>query len=214
MLPDYTRGEERFHAISHLVGAGFGVAILILCLVRSVLHGDPWAVVGSAVYGASMILLYITSGIYHALRRPMAKKVMQVLDHCTIYFLIGGTYTPIVLCSIRRFSAGWGWGLFGLVWGLAVMAVIFTAIDLKKYAKLSMCCYIGMGWSILVALKPAIQAIPLAGLGWILAGGIAYTIGAILYGVGKRHRYMHGVFHVFVLLGSSLQFVGIFQYVI
>ena len=214
LLPDYTRGEERFHMISHIVGGGFGVIALTLCVVFSALHGDPWAVVGSAVYGASLILLYATSSVYHGLRPPMAKKVLQVLDHCTIYFLIAGTYTPILLCAIRAVSPAWAWVLFGLVWGLAAMAATFTAIDLKKYAKLSMACYIGMGWCILLAVKPTLQAVPSAGLLWLLAGGIAYTVGAVLYGLGKRRRYMHALFHLFALAGSVLQFMCIFFYVI
>ena len=214
LLPDYTRGEERFHMISHIVGGGFGVIALTLCVVFSALHGDPWAVVGSAVYGASLILLYATSSVYHGLRPPMAKKVLQVLDHCTIYFLIAGTYTPILLCAIRAVSPAWAWVLFGLVWGLAAMAATFTAIDLKKYAKLSMACYIGMGWCILLAVKPTLQAVPPAGLLWLLTGGIAYTVGAVLYGLGKRRRYMHALFHLFALAGSVLQFMCIFFYVI
>lgn len=213
-LPNYTRGEEIFNMVSHIVGGAFGVAILALCVVFSSLHGDPWAVIGSAIYGASLILLYSVSAVYHGLSHPMAKKVMQVVDHCTIYFLIGGTYTPIVLTKIREESVVWCWVLFGIVWGLAAMAATLTAIDLKKYSKLSMACYIGMGWSIVIAAKTAIEAIPLWGLLFILFGGVAYTVGAVIYGIGKKHRYMHGLFHVFVLIGSILQFFGIFFYVI
>ena len=139
---------------------------------------------------------------------------MQVIDHCTIYFLIGGTYTPILLTSIREVSPVWAWVIFGIVWGLAAMATTLTAIDLKKYSKLSMICYIGMGWSILIAAKTAIEAIPFPGIVLLLGGGVAYTVGAILYGIGKKHRYMHSVFHLFVLLGSILQFFCIFFYVI
>ena len=213
-LPDYTKGEEIFHMVSHIVGGALGIAALVLCVVFSALNSDAWAVVGSAIYGTSLILLYSTSSIYHGLTHPMAKKVMQVIDHCTIYFLIGGTYTPILLTKIREESAVWCWILFGIVWGLAAMATTLTAIDLKKYAKLSMVCYIGMGWSIVLAAKIAIAAIPLPGLLFILGGGIAYTVGAVLYGLGKSHRYMHSLFHLFAVLGSILQFFGIFFYVI
>ena len=213
-LPDYTKGEEIFHMVSHIVGGTLGIAALVLCVVFSAIDGDTWAVVGSAIYGASLILLYSASSIYHGLTHPMAKKVMQVIDHCTIYFLIGGTYTPILLTKIREESAAWCWILFGIVWGLAAMATTLTAIDLKKYAKLSMVCYIGMGWSIVLAAKIAIAAIPLPGLLFILGGGIAYTVGAVLYGLGKSHRYMHSLFHLFAVLGSILQFFGIFFYVI
>jgi len=214
MLPDYTVVEERMNMISHIVGGGLGVVALVLCVVFSAIRHDPWGVVGSAIYGASLILLYTASSVYHGLRPSMGKKVMQVIDHCTIYFLIGGTYTPILFCSIRPVSAAWAWVLFGIVWGLAAMAATLTAIDLKKYEKLSMVCYIGMGWSILLAAKTAIEAIPTEGLLWCLAGGISYTVGAILYGLGKKHRYMHSIFHLFVVAGSVMQFICIFFYVL
>ena len=161
-----------------------------------------------------MVLLYTVSSVYHGLRPPMVKKVMQVVDHCTIYLLIAGTYTPVVLCAIRPEYPAWGWGLFGFVWGCAALGAVFTAIDLKKYAVLSMVCYIGMGWCVVLAAKPAIATIPTAGLVWMLAGGIAYTIGAVLYSLGKKHRYMHSVFHLFVLLGSILQFISVLFYIL
>lgn len=213
-LPEYSKGEELFNMISHITGGALGIAALVLCVVKSAIYADAWAVVGSAIYGAALVMLYTTSSIYHGLNRNMAKKVMQVLDHCTIYFLIAGTYTPILLCSIRRVSPGWAWTLFGIVWGLAAMATVFTAIDLKKYSKLSMLCYIGMGWCILLATKTAIEAIPFAGLMYLLIGGVSYTIGAILYGIGKKHKYIHSVFHIFVIAGSVLHFFCIFFYVI
>ncbi len=213
-LPDYTKGEEIFNMVSHIVGGALGIAALVLCVVFSALSGDAWGVVGSSIYGASLILLYSASSIYHGLRHPMAKKVMQVIDHCTIYFLIGGTYTPILLTAIREYEPVTAWILFGIVWGLAAMATTLTAIDLKKFSKLSMACYIGMGWSILLAAKTAMEAIPLPGLLFILGGGIAYTVGAILYGIGKKKRYVHSLFHLFVVAGSILQFFGIFFYII
>ena len=213
-LPVYTHGEEVFNTVSHIVGGGFGVIVLLACVLRAALRGDAWAVVGSAIYGGSMVVLYTVSSVYHGLHHPMGKKVMQIIDHCTIYLLIGGTYTPILLSSIRPVSPAWAWTLFGIVWGLAAMAATLTAIDLKKYAVLSMICYIGMGWCIVIAAPTAMQAIPLPGLLWLLAGGIAYTIGAVLYGLGKKHRYMHAVFHLFVVAGSILQFICILFYVL
>lgn len=213
-LPDYTRGEEIFNMVSHIVGASFGVVALILCVIVSALNRDPWGVVGSAVYGASLIVLYTMSSVYHGLRPEMPKKVMQVLDHCTIYFLIAGTYTPILLTAIRRVSPAWAWTIFGIVWGFAAMGSVFTAIDLKKYSKLSMCCYIGMGWCIVIAAKTAFIAIPFPGLMLLLAGGISYTVGAVIYGIGVKHRYMHSVFHIFVVAGSILQFFCIILYVL
>lgn len=213
-LPDYTHGEEIFHMVSHIVGGGVGVIALVLCVSFSALKGDVWAVVSSAIYGSSLIILYSASSIYHGLHPSMGKKVMQVLDHCTIYFLIAGTYTPILLCAIRDVSPIWCWALFALVWGLAAMATVFTAIDLKKYSVLSMICYIGMGWCIIMAVKPLLQAIPLSAFLWLLSGGMSYTVGAVLYGLSKKRRYMHALFHLFVVLGSILQFVCIFFYVI
>ena len=213
-LPRYTRGEEIFNFVSHAAGGGLAVLMLALCVIRAALHRDPWAIVGSAVYGLSLTAVYTISSVYHGLRPNRAKKVLQVLDHCTIYFLIFGSYLPILLCAIRPVSPATAWLLFGVILAITALAVSFTAIDLKKYRVLSMICYIGLGWCIVFAAPVALRAIPLPGLLWLLAGGIAYTVGAILYGVGVHKRYMHGVFHLFVILGSLLQFVCIFEYVI
>lgn len=154
------------------------------------------------------------SSIYHGLYPNAGKKVMQIIDHCTIYFLIAGTYTPVLLCKVRLIAPGVAWAMFGFVWLCALMAATFTAIDIKKYTKLSMICYIGMGWSAIFAIKTIIKAVPTAGLLYILFGGIAYTIGAIIYGVGKKHHIMHSVFHILCIIGTVLQFVGIYFYVI
>ncbi len=213
-LPDYTRGEEIFNMVTHIVGGGFGILALVLSVLVSVWKGTVWGVISCSVYGGTMILLYTMSSVYHGLKREMPKKVMQVLDHCTIYFLIAGTYTPILLCAIRPVSPFAAWSLFSVVWGFALLGTVFTAIDLKKYGTFAMICYIGMGWCVVFAVKPTIQAIPLAGLGWLLAGGIAYTVGAIFYGFGRKCRYIHSVFHIFVVLGSVLQFICILFYVI
>lgn len=213
-LPDYTVGEEVFNMASHAVGGAFGIFALVLCVVWSALTSDAWAIVSSAIYGTSLVMLYTMSSVYHGVRPPMAKKVLQVIDHCTIYFLIAGSYTPVVLCAVRRVSPGWGWTLFGIVWGCAIMATVFTAIDLRKYRVLSMSCYLGMGWSVIIAIKPVMQAIETGGLWLLFSGGIAYTVGSILYGLGKNHRYMHSVFHVFVVAGSVMQFLCILLYVL
>ena len=213
-LPHYSKGEEIFNMVSHVVGGGLGVAALALCVVFAALHQNAWGVVGCAIYGASLIVLYTMSSVYHGLHIGKGKRVMRILDHCTIYFLIGGTYTPILFCAIRPISPAWAWTIFGIVWGLAAMATVFTAIDMKKYSKLSMACYVGMGWSILLAAKVTIEAMELPALLFLLGGGIAYTVGAVLYGIGKKRKYVHSVFHLFVVLGSILQFVCIFFYVI
>lgn len=213
-LPDYTVVEERINMITHIVGGGFGIVALVLCVVFSAIHHDPYLVVGSSIYGASLIILYTMSSVYHGLRKGTGKLVLQVLDHCTIYFLIGGTYTPIVLGPIREQSAALGWTIFGVVWGFCVLGCTFTAIDLKKYRILSMCCYICIGWSIIFAIKPTIAAITIKGFMYLLLGGVSYTIGAVLYALGKKKRYMHSIFHFFVLIGTMLHFVAILFYCI
>lgn len=214
ILPVYSPAEETMNMVTHIIGGILGVLALTFCVIRAASHGSAPGVIASSIYGASMILLYTMSSVYHGLRPGMGKKVMQVMDHCTIYFLIGGTYTPIVLGPIRELSPGWGWTIFGIVWGCAALGTVFTAIDLKKYAKLSMICYLGMGWCIVIAAKITIEALSLPAFLWILAGGIAYTIGAVLYGLGRKRRYMHSVFHIFVLLGSIVQYLGIILYIL
>ncbi len=213
-LPCYTLGEEILNTSSHAIGALLGIAALVVCVVLSATKHDAWAVVSSAVYGASLIALYAMSSVYHALRPSFAKKVMQVIDHCTIYFLIAGTYTPILLCSVRKISPALCWVIFGIVWGVSAMATVFTAIDLKKYSKLSMICYIGLGWCIIVASKTAYRAIGKTGFAYLLIGGILYTVGAVLYGMGKKHRYVHSIFHMFVVSGSIFHFLCIFTSVL
>ena len=214
LLPDYTRGEEIFNMVSHIVGGGLGVIALALCVVFSALHRDPWAIVGSSIYGISLIALYTMSSVYHGLHPGTAKKVLQIIDHCTIYFLIAGTYTPVLFCTLRPVSPVTAWVLFGVVWGCAALAATLTAIDLKKYAVFSMICYIGMGWCIVFAIKLILRVMGLWGFLLLLLGGISYTIGAVLYGLGKTRRYMHSIFHLFVVLGSILQFFSIFFFVI
>lgn len=214
VLPDYTKGEELCNTLSHTVGAVFGIVAFITCLLASIRKFSVWGMISSIIYGMSLILLYTMSSVYHGLPKGMAKKVLQVIDHCTIYLLIAGTYTPVMLCAVRPISPLWAWSILGAVWGCALVAAIFTAIDLKKYAVFSMICYIGMGWCILLALKPTIQALSIQGMLWLLFGGISYTIGAILYGLGKKHRYMHSIFHLFVVAGSVFHYIAILFYVL
>ena len=212
ILPDYSRGEEMMNTITHLAGAMLGIGALVLCILRSVANQNVWGVVASAIYGASMIALYAVSSTYHGMKPGLGKKVMQVIDHCTIYFLIAGTYTPIVLSALRPVYPVIGWGLFGFVWALAILAVVLTAIDLKKYNVFSMVCYIGIGWAVLPFLKQTLQVLTRPGFFLLLLGGIAYSIGAVLYGIGGKRRWMHSVFHVFVVMGSALQFFSILGY--
>lgn len=211
-LPDYTRGEEIYNMVSHIVGGGLGVCVLVICLVISILRRNVWGIVGGAIYGISFIQLYTISSIYHGLHAGTAKKVLQVLDHCSIYLFIAGTYTPIMLCRLRPAYPGWAWGLLGAVWALAALAITLTAIDLKKYSAFSMVCYIGMGWCVIAGIKPMLAVMPAGGMALLVAGGVAYTLGAILYGLGVKHRYMHSVFHTFVVAGSVLHALCVILY--
>ncbi len=202
------------NTVTHIVGGGFGIAALCLCVLIAALRGNVWGIVSGAIYGVSLVTLYTMSSIYHGLRPGMGKKVMQVIDHCTIYFLIAGTYTPILLCPMRICNPGCAWTMFGLVWGCAALGTVFTAIDLKKYAVLSMCCYLGMGWCILFAGKIALAALRPEALLWLLIGGVSYTVGAVFYGLGRRLSYAHAVFHIFVLAGSITQFIAVAVYIL
>jgi len=212
ILPDYTRGEERMNMITHIVGGGIGVVVLLLCLWRAIAHHNVWGIVGSAIYGVTFILLYTMSSVYHGMHPGTGKKVLQVIDHCSIYLFIAGTYTPIMLSALRPVYPGWAWTLLGIVWGLAALAITLTAIDLKKYSIFSMVCYIGMGWCVIMAIKPVMAVLPKPGLMLLVAGGGTYTIGAGLYGLGSKRRYMHSLFHFFVLAGSVLQALCVLLY--
>lgn len=214
ILPIYTKGEEIFNMTSHIVGGALGIVATVLCVVFAAIHSNVSGVVGGAIYGVTMIILYTMSSIYHGLnpKRP-SKKVFQVLDHCSIFLLIAGCYTPIALSSIRKVDPVAGWTIFGVIWFVAILGMVLNSIDLKKYKKFSMICYLVMGWCIIVkaSLLPQILTVP--GVVLLVSGGVAYSIGAILYGVGKKHKYMHSVFHLFILLGSLLQFFCILLYV-
>lgn len=200
--------------VTHIVGGALGILVMTFALILSISHRDPWGIVSAAIYGVSFIQLYTISSVYHGLRSGTGKKVLQVIDHCSIYLFIAGTYTPVVLCTLRPVHPGWAWTLFGIVWGLTALAVTLTAIDLKKYSKFSMVCYIGIGWCVVLAIKPLLQVMPMGGFVLLLLGGVTYTIGAVLYGFGKKRRYMHSLFHVFVLGGSVLQALCILLYVL
>ncbi len=216
-LPDYTKGEEIFNMVSHIVGGAVGVTALVLCVIFAAVHGNVYGVVGSAIYGVTMIALYTMSSVYHGLSPKLkAKKVLQVLDHCTIYFLIAGTYTPIALCNIREYSGVLGWSIFGVIWAMAALGVTLTAIDLKKYSKFSMICYLGMGWCIIFTAPLLPEILGVGGVIFLVLGGVAYTIGAVLYVLGKKKklRYIHSVFHLFVVAASMLHFFCILFYVV
>ncbi|MCL1916786.1 MAG: hemolysin III family protein [Peptococcaceae bacterium] len=211
-LPNYTKGEELFNTVSHIVGGGLSLAALALCLAAAILYGSVWSIVAGAIYAGSLILLYTMSSLYHGLKPVTAKKVFQVIDHCSIFLLIAGTYTPLLLCNLRPSYPALAWGLMALVWGCAVLGITLNSIDIKKYAKFSMIAYLGMGWSAVLALKQFASILPLPAIILIFLGGIFYTSGAIIYGLGKKHKYMHGIFHVFVVIGSVTHFFAIVLY--
>jgi len=213
-LPSYTKGEEIFNMVSHIVGGALGITVTTLCVIFAALHGNVYGVVGGAIYGGTMILLYTMSSIYHGLRPDTTgKKVFQIIDHCSIFLLIAGTYTPISLAFVRDGKVAWGWVIFGIIWGAAALGITLNAIDLKSYKVFSMICYLAMGWCIVMCAKQAYEVLSFGGTLFILLGGVAYTIGAILYGVGKKHKYFHSIFHLFIVAGSILQFFGILFYV-
>ena len=213
-LPAYSRGEEIMNMVTHIVGGGIGIIALILCLIKTINSQNAPGIFSSAIYGSALIALYAVSSIYHGLLPCFGKKIMQVIDHCTIYLLIAGTYTPILLCAFLPVYPSVAWGLLILEWGLAVLATTLTAIDLKKYNVFSMICYIFMGWAVIFVVPQTLVVMTQPGFYWLLCGGVAYTIGAILYGIGVQIRWMHSVFHIFVVLGSLLQFLAIYFYVL
>lgn len=214
ILPKYTKGEEIFNMTSHIVGGALGIVALVLCVVFAAVHGNGYGVVSGAIYGVTMIILYTMSSIYHGLNpKRKAKKVFQVLDHCSIYLLIAGSYTPFALCTLREYNTALGWTIFGVIWFVAILGIILNSIDIKKFRVFSMICYLVMGWCIVFRINLLPELLGTAGFVLLLLGGLSYTVGAILYGLGKKHKYMHSVFHLFILLGSLLQFITILLYV-
>ncbi|MBE6597488.1 MAG: hemolysin III family protein [Ruminococcaceae bacterium] len=214
VLPTYTKGEEIFNMVTHIVGGAIGAATLVLCVIIAALKGSVSGVICGAVFGASMITLYTMSSIYHGLRTNTSKKVFQVIDHCTIYFLIAGTYTPMLICGLAKTAPVAAWIIFGIVWGLAALATTLTAIDLKKYKVFSMICYVGMGWAILFSIKSMYYALGPVGFWLLLGGGIAYTGGIAFYKLGQNKKYFHAIFHIFTLLGSALHALCVMFYVL
>ena len=213
-LPAYTQGEEITNMITHIVGAVVGLAALVACVLRAAFRDNGVGVAACAVYGAACVAMFTISSVYHGLRPCLGKKVMQVIDHCTIYYLIAGTYTPVLLSALRPVYPRLAWGLFFFEWGLALAATVLTAIALKKYSVFSMCCYIGMGWAVIPFWRQTVLVMGKNGFSLLLAGGIAYTIGSVLYGLGSRRRWMHSVFHVFVVCGAVLQAISVLLYAV
>ena len=214
-LPDYTRNEELFHTISHAVGGVLGLFALVICIRISISHDNLYGVAASTVYGLCMVVLYAVSGLYHGMnpKRPI-KKLFRTFDHCSIFLLIAGTYTPISLCALRMQSVSLGWGVFAVIWIIAILGIVINSIDINKYQLFSLICYIIMGWGVLIFANPLFVAVGGTGIALLVAGGICYSVGAVIYAALKRVRYSHSVFHILCLAGSVLHLLCIYYCVL
>ena len=204
-LRRYTLGEEIFNSISHGVGGGLSIAGTAVLIVIAAIHSDAWGVVSSCIFGASLIILYTMSTLYHAITNPTAKKFFRIMDHNTIFFLIAGTYTPITLVSLR---GALGWVIFGIIWGVTVIGIVFNSINLERFKKASLICYIVMGLAILLVMKQMIEAVPARSIVYLCIGGGFYLVGVIFY-VKKSIRYFHSIWHLFTIGGSIFHYFAI-----
>jgi len=201
---------ERLNTASHFIGAALALAGFVILVVQATTQGDPWKIVSFSVYGVTLIALYFFSTLYHA-SRGKVKAILQKIDHSAIYFLIAGTYTPFTLVTLR---GTWGWSLFGTIWGLAVIGILQDMLMIAKRRILSVVIYLLMGWLVIIAIRPLIRALPVAGFVWIVAGGLFYTVGVIFYALDKKIPYGHGIFHFFVLAGSICHYFAVILYVL
>jgi hemolysin III len=204
-----SRGEEIANSVSHGVGMMAALAAAPILIVSAAQRGGAAQIVGASIFAAAMVLLYLTSTLYHALPRNRVKQLFQILDHGAIYLLIAGTYTPFTLGVLR---GAWGWTLFGLVWGLALAGIVLKAVAGIQYPRLSTSLYVAMGWLAVIAIEPLWLHLPALGLFWLLAGGIAYTLGVVFFALDGRIRYSHFVWHLFVLAGTACHFVAVLWY--
>ena len=213
-LPKYTKGEEIFNAVSHIVGGAFGILALVIGVIYAALYSNAVAIVSMVIFGVAMILLYTMSAIYHFLRPNRAKKVFRIFDHCTIYLLIAGTYTPFCLIALEGVLQGYI--ILGIVWGISIVGITLNAVNMhwKAVKILSQISYIALGWCILFAFIPLLNALSLLEFWLLVGGGLAYTMGAIFFAFGSKCRYIHSVWHLFVILGTILQFTSILLYII
>ncbi len=215
ILPTYTRGEDIFNMVSHIVGGVLGIVAISLCSVFAAIHGNVYGIISGVVFGVTLVVLYTMSSIYHGLKpHRKAKKVFQIIDHCSIFLLIAGTYTPFCLCTLREYNIITGWTIFGIIWAMAILGVVLNAIDLQRYKVFSMICYLVMGWLIIVKINIVANSLGIGGFLLLLLGGIVYTIGAIAYGLGGKRKWMHSIFHIACFIGSLLHFLCILLFVI
>lgn len=208
--PRYSVAEEIAHAVTHGLGAALSIAALAVLVAFSTLYGDAWHITSSSIYGATLILCYLASTLYHAMPLETAKRWLQRFDHAAIFLLIAGTYTPFALVNLR---GPWGWSLLGVVWTLAIAGVVLEFLPKGRLRRLSLVMYLGMGWLVVVAIKPLIDAVEPGGLLLLLLGGLSYSLGVIFY-VWRRLTFHHAIWHLFVLLGSGLHFFSVLFYVI
>lgn len=206
----YTLGEEIFNSVTHGIGGGLSIAGTVVLIVFAAIYSNAWGVVSSAIYGGSLIILYTMSTLYHAITNRRAKGFFRIMDHNTIFFLIAGTYTPITLVPLR---GAFGWVLFGVIWAAAVLGIVFNSIDLEKYRKPSVVCYVLMGWAVVFAIKPMLASVNKLSLLFLLIGGLFYTFGIIFY-VMKKKKYFHSIWHLFTIGGSVFHWFAILMIMI
>lgn len=206
----YTVGEEIANSVTHGIGSALSIAACVLLIVAAAKSGSAMKVVCASIYGACLIILFTMSTLYHAIVPPKAKKVFRVFDHISIFILIAGSYTPIALISV----GGWiGWTMFGIVWGMCILGIVLNSISIEKFKVFSMIAYISMGWCVVAAIKPVINALNIPALIFLVSGGVAYTLGIVFYAL-KKIKYMHSIWHLFVLAGAILQYFCIQLYVV
>lgn len=210
----FPRTEERVNSISHIVGGGFGVIALVHCIVKGIISRNPWYIATGVIYALTMIAMYTCSAVYHGLYENNGKKAMRLVDHTMVFFLISGSITPYALITLRQANPVMGWAVFGAAWGctLAAAAMIFISFEKTKAPQMVLC--LGEGWMVIVLVKRLYELLSPAGFWLLLGGGICYTVGAVIYGIGSKKSYFHCVFHFFVLAASIMHFLSIFIYVL
>ena len=208
-MNEYSPREEEINIISHAIGFMLSIIALVLLVIHATAFGDVWHIVSVSIFGVSLIVLYAASTLYHSAKQQELRNRLKIFDHSAIYVLIAGTYTPFALITLNGTK---GWVIFGISWGMALIGIILKLFFTGKYKSISTLMYILMGWMIVFAIKPLIDSLPLDGLHWLIAGGVSYTIGAVLYSI-KKIKFNHAIFHMLVLIGSVCHFVSVFLYV-